>query len=362
MQHLKIIALDGYADRADDLQKHIQDLNKKKEKYLVDTSIVRFSNGEGKIRINDSVRAADLMIIADVGNYSCAYTMYGTINHKSPDDHFADIKRAIGAASSKPSRTTVIMPLLYQSRQDKRAGRESLDCALALRELANMGVDNIITFDAHNPSVQNAIPTKSFESINPIYPMLREFIARARQHINKEKMIVVSPDMGAVPRAVDFASMLGLDVGMFYKRRDYSRIVDGKNPVIEKAYAGPSLEGKICVITDDMIASGDSVIEVAAELKARGAIDVTVIVTFGLFNAGMERFDKAHADGIINDVYCTNLSFVPKTAENSKWLHVVDLTKFLALIINALNKDESLSSYFDSKERIKALLKESTLA
>jgi len=356
MPNLKIIALDGYADRAESLQKHIQDLNKKKEKYLVNTSIVRFSNGEGKIRINDSVRATDLMIIADIGNYSCTYKMYGTENRKSPDDHFADIKRAIGAASSKPARTTVIMPLLYQSRQDRRAGRESLDCAVALKELARMGVDNIITFDAHNPSVQNAIPTKSFESISPIYPMLREFIARAHKYIDKEKMIVVSPDMGAVPRAVDFASMLGLDVGMFYKRRDYSRIVDGKNPVIEKAYTGPSLEGKICVITDDMIASGDSVIEVATELKARGAIDVTVIVTFGLFNAGMERFDKAHADGIINDVYCTNLSYVPKV--NSPWLHIVDLTKFMALIINALNKDESLSSYFDSKEKIQQLLKE----
>lgn len=357
MPNLKIIALDGYADRAEELQKHIQDLNKsKKENYLVNTSIVRFSNGEGKVRINDTVRAKDLIIIADVGNYTCTYKMYGAENRKSPDDHFADIKRALGAAASKPARTTVIMPLLYQSRQHRRAGRESLDCATALKELDHMGVDNIITFDAHDPNVQNAIPNKSFESISPIYPMLREFINRERKNIDREKMIVVSPDMGAIPRAVDFAGMIGLDVGMFYKRRDYSRIVDGKNPVIEKAYAGPTLEGKIGIIVDDMIASGDSVIEVAAELKARGAKDIIVIVTFGLFNAGMERFDEAHEKGIIKDVYCTNLSYVPKV--HSKWLIVVDLTKFMALIIDALNKDESLSSYFDSKEKIKQLLQE----
>lgn len=360
MPNLKIIALDGYADRAEELQNHIMDLNKqKKEKYLVNTSIVRFSNGEGKIRINESVRAKDLYIIADIGNYSCKYKMYGTENRKSPDDHFADIKRAIGAAASKPARTTVIMPLLYASRQHRRSGRESLDCAIALRELTGMGVDNIITFDAHDPNVQNAIPTKSFESISPIFPILREFINREHDNIDKEKMLVVSPDMGAVGRAVDFASMLGLDVGMFYKRRDYSRIVDGKNPVIEKAYTGPGLENKTCVIVDDMIASGDSVIEVAAELKMRGAKDIIVIVTFGLFNAGMERFDEAHANGAFKDVYCTNLSYVP--AVHPKWLTVVDLTKFLALIIDTLNKDESLSSYFDSQERIKQLLKSSKL-
>ena len=358
MPPLKIIALDGYSDRAEELQKHIQalDKSKAKHKYLVNTSIVRFSNGEGKVRINETVRGQDLFIIADIGNYSCTYNMYGTENRKSPDDHFADIKRAIGAASSKPARTTVVMPLLYASRQHRRAGRESLDCAIALNELVGMGIDNIITFDAHDPNVQNAIPTKNFESISAIYPVLREFIGREQRNIDKDKMIVVSPDMGAVGRAVDFASMLSLDVGMFYKRRDHSRIVDGTNPVIEKAYSGPALDGKTCVIVDDMIASGDSVLEVAADLKGRGAGDIIVVVTFGLFNAGMARFDEAHAKGIIRDVYCTNLSYVPKV--HPKWLTVVDLTKFMALIIDALHKDESLSNYFDSKERIKQLLRE----
>jgi len=357
MPPLKIIALDGFADRAEELQKHLQDLNKpKKAKYLVDHCIVRFSNGEGKVRINETVRSQDLYIITDVSNYSCTYKMYGTENRKSPDDHFADIKRTIGASASKPARTTVVMPLLYASRQHKRSGRESLDCAIALQELVAMGVDNILTFDAHDPSIQNAIPKNSFESISPLFPILREFIEREKKNIDKEKMIVVSPDMGAVRRAVDLASMLGLDMGMFYKRRDYSRIVDGKNPVIEKAYAGPPLDNKICVIVDDMIASGDSVIEVAEELKTRGAENTIVITTFGLFIAGMERFDEANANSIIKDVYCTNLSYVPKA--RPKWLTVVDLTKFMALLINALNKDESLSSYFDSKERIKQLLKE----
>jgi len=356
MPPLKIIALDGFADRAEELQKHIQTFNKTKEKYLIDTSIVRFSNGEAKVRLNDTVRGQDLFIIADVVNYSCTYKMYGTENRKSPDDHFADIKRAIGAAASKQARMTVVMPFLYQSRQHRRAGRESLDCAIALQELVRLGVDNIITFDAHDSSIQNAIPTNSFDSMSPILPILREFIAREKKNIDKEKMVVVSPDMGAVSRAVDFASMLGLEMGMFYKRRDYSRIVDGKNPVIEKAYNGPSLDNKTCVIVDDMISSGDSVIEAATELKSRGAKAVSVVVTFGLFNAGMERFDEAHAAGIIKDVYCTNLSYVPKA--HPKWLTVVDLTKFMALIISALNKNETLSSYFDSKERIKQLLEE----
>jgi ribose-phosphate pyrophosphokinase len=358
MPNLKILSLDGFADRAEELEKQIQILNKTDEKYLIDASIIRFSNGEGKLRIHETVRSKDLMIIADVGNYSCTYTMYGALNRKSPDDHFADIKRAISAAASKPSRITVIMPLLYQSRQHRRAGRESLDCAIALKELARMGVDNILTFDAHDPNVQNAIPHRSFESISPLYPMLREFIKRERKHITKEKMIVVSPDMGAVSRAVELASMLGLDIGMFYKRRDYSRIVDGKNPVIEKAYTGPSLDGKTCVIVDDMIASGDSVIEVAAELKSRGAKDIIVMVTFGLFNAGMERFDEAYEKGVIKEVYCTNMSYVPQDKTHAKWLRIVDLIKFLALIIDSLNKDQSLSSYFDSKERIKQLLEE----
>lgn len=356
MSNLKIIALDGFTDRADQLEKNLQDLNKSKTKYLLNMSTVRFGNGEGKVRITESVRGADLYIIADVGNYSCTYTMYGTENRKSPDDHFADIKRTIGASASKPASITVVMPLLYASRQHRRAGRESLDCAIGLQELIALGVDNIITFDAHDPSIQNAIPTKSFDSMSPILPLLKEFVANEKKNINKDNMVVVSPDMGAVPRAVDLASMLGLDMGMFYKRRDYSRIVNGKNPVIEKAYAGPQLEGKTCVIIDDMISSGDSVIEVADELKARGAKDVIVIVTFGLFNAGMERFDQAHESGAIKAVYCTNLSFVPKI--HSKWLTVVDLTKFMALIINTLHKDESLSSYFDSKERIKELLSE----
>jgi ribose-phosphate pyrophosphokinase len=356
MPPLKIIALDGFADRAQQLQNHIQDISGKKQKNLTDHCIVRFSNGEGKVRINETVRSQDLYIIADVGNYSCTYKMYGTENRKSPDDHFADIKRTIGAAASKPARTTVVMPLLYASRQHKRSGRESLDCAIALQELVAMGVDNIITFDAHDPSIQNAIPTKSFESISPIYPILKTFIGREKKNINKEKMIVVSPDMGAVRRAVDLAGMLGLDMGMFHKRRDYSKIVDGKNPVIEKAYAGPSLENKICIIVDDMIASGDSVIEVAEELKTRGAESVIVIVTFGLFIAGMERFDVAHANGTIKDVYCTNLSYVPKG--HPKWLTPVDLTKFMARILIALNKDESISNYIDSKERIKQLLQE----
>ena len=355
---LKIIALDGFADRAQAVQDHIRKLNKTpKENYLVDISCVRFSNGEGKVRINESVRDKDLFIIADVGNYSCTYKMYGTENRKSPDDHFADIKRAIGAVSGKQARITVVMPLLYQSRQDKRTARESLDCATALKELAAMNVRSVITFDAHNPGVQNAIPFNGFDSIRPTVPMLKEFIEREKSNITKSKMIVVSPDLGAVSRTTDFASMLGLDVGIFYKRRDFSTIVNGKNPIAAKVYTGASVKGKTCIITDDMIATGDSVIEVATELKRLGARETIVIASFGLFNAGIERFDAAHKDGIIKTVYCTNLSYVPSLQK--PWLVVVDLTKLIALVINTLHNNGSLAQYAESRERIKDLLETS---
>lgn len=353
---LAIITLNSFTDRAKRVEKFIQDERKDKNKYITNITQVRFSNGEAKIRIDETLRGKDVYILADVGNYNVTYKMFGTDNRMSPDDHFQDIKRAICAIMGRARRITVIMPLLYCSRQHRRNGRESLDCSMALQELVAMGVDGIVTFDAHDPNVVNAIPLISFDNVLPTYPILKQFIAREKRNIHKDNMLIISPDSGAMGRAVYYANMLGLNVGMVYKRRDHSVVINGKNPIVEHSYTGPDVKGKSVLIVDDMIASGGSMLEVAVELKERGAKEINIISSFAFFNEGTAEFDRLHKEGVIKAVYSTNLSYIGEHVRNKEWFIEVDLTKFIARIIHTLNCDSGMSPLLDSQQRISELL------
>ena len=327
------------------------------ESYIIPIEEVRFSNGEGKVKINDSVRGRDIYILCDIGNYSCTYNLFGYENHMSPDDHFRDIKRVLSAIGGKASRVTVLMPLLYSSRQHKRKGRESLDCAQALEELQNLGVDCILTFDAHDSTIYNAIPGTSFENIYPTYSMLKRFIQNEGDDIFKDNMTVISPDTGAMDRAIYYANVLGLDVGMFYKRRDHSRIVNGKNPIVQHEYIGGPLEGKRVLIIDDMIASGESVIDVINEIQKQNVSDVYAACTFAFFTSGLEKFDKLYEEGKLKKLYSTNLTYANEELLKRPWFVQVDMSKFIAKILCTLNNDESISPLLDSAARIRRLLK-----
>ena len=330
-----------------------------RDSYLIDHVTPRFASGEGKAIIRQTVRAHDLFILADISNYNCTYKMYSKDCPMSPDDHFQDIKRIIAAASGKAHRITVIMPLLYESRQHKKSDRESLDCALALQELEHLGVTNIITFDAHDPRVQNAIPLTGFENIMPTYQIIKALLHEIPDlQINKDKMVVISPDEGGMHRSLYFASVLGLDVGMFYKRRDYSRIVNGRNPIVSHEFLGDSVEGKDVLIIDDMISSGDSVIDIAYELKRRNANRIFIATTFGLFTEGTKAFDKCYEEGVITRVFTTNLNYRPAEVLSAPWYVTVDMSKFLSLIIDTLNHDLSISSLLSPSEKIKKILAE----
>ena len=328
-----------------------------RDTYLVDHTTPRFASGEGKAIIRETVRGYDLFILADISNYTVTYNMYGKECPMSPDDHFQDIKRVIAAVGGKARRITVIMPLLYESRQHKRSARESLDCALALQELEHLGVENIITFDAHDPRVQNAIPLSSFENIQPTYQIIKALIKEVPDlEIDKNKMIVISPDEGGMGRSLYFASVLGLDVGMFYKRRDYSRIVNGRNPIVSHEFLGDSVEGKDVLIIDDMISSGESVMDIARLLKAKKARRIFIAVTFGLFTEGVAEFNKCYEEGIIDKVFSTNLNYRPQEVLDAPWYVDVDMSKFLSLIIDTLNHDQSISTLLDPAKKIHALL------
>lgn len=327
------------------------------ESYIIPIEEVRFNNGEGKVKIKDSVRGRDIYILCDIGNYSCTYNLFGYKNHMSPDDHFRDIKRVLSAIGGKASRITVLMPLLYSSRQHKRKGRESLDCAQALEELQNLGVDCILTFDAHDSTIYNAIPSTSFENIFPTYSMLKRFIQNEGDDIFKGNMTVISPDTGAMDRAIYYANALGLDVGMFYKRRDHSRIVNGKNPIVQHEYIGGPLEGKRVLIIDDMIASGESVIDVINEIKKQNVGDIYAAVSFAFFTAGLEKFDQLYEEGKLKKLYSTNLTYAPEELLKRPWFVQVDMSKFIAKILCTLNNDESISPLLDSAARIRRLLK-----
>ena len=329
-----------------------------RDTYLMECATPRFGTGEAKGSIRDSVRGFDLFLMVDVTNYSLTYKVCGYENRMSTDDHYQDLKRIIAAAGGKARRITVIMPFLYESRQHRRAARESLDCALALQELTNMGVDNIITFDAHDPRVQNSIPLHGFETVQPSYQFIKGIFREVNDlKIDSDHMMVVSPDEGSTNRAVYLANVLGLDMGMFYKRRDYSQIVDGRNPIVAHEFLGASVEGKDIFIIDDMISSGDSMIDVATELKKRKAGRIFVISTFGLFTNGLEKFDKAVEEGIIYKLVTTNLIYQTPELLSKDYYISCDMSKYIAYIIDTLNHDTSISDLLDPYERIEALVK-----
>ncbi len=321
--------------------------------YILKAKVPRFGSGEGKGVVQESVRGYDLYIMADVTNHSLTYSLFGNENHMSPDDHYQDLKRIIAAVSGKARRITVIMPFLYESRQHKRTSRESLDCAIALQELIRMGVDHIITFDAHDPRVQNAIPLHGFETVQPNYQFIKALLKTVPDlQLDSKHMMVISPDEGGMKRAIYIANVLGLDMGMFYKRRDYTKIVDGRNPIVAHEFLGTSVEGKDMIIIDDMISSGDSMLEVAAALKARKANRIFVFSTFGLFTNGLEKFDKAYEDGMINKVFTTNLIYQTPELLSKEWYVSTDMSKYIAYLIDTLNHDASISDLLNPSERI----------
>ncbi|MCR5545170.1 MAG: ribose-phosphate pyrophosphokinase [Lachnospiraceae bacterium] len=369
---LGIIPLESIADigqkvdqylsqwRADRNSDHLDDITKSSYRsgsYIVSAKVPRFGSGEAKGQISQSVRGLDIYIMTDVTNYSLTYKLCGEINHYSPDDHYADLKRIIAAIEGKANRITVILPFLYESRQHRRSSRESLDCAIALQELIAMGVDNIITFDAHDPRVQNAIPLNGFETVQPAYQFIKGILKNVKDlQIDNDHLMIISPDEGGTNRAVYMASVLGVDMGMFYKRRDYSQIVDGRNPIVAHEFLGSSVEGKDVIIVDDMISSGESMIDVARELKKRKANRIFTVATFGLFTSGMEKFDKAVEEGLIYRVVTTNLTYQTPELLSRPYYINCDMSKYIAYIIDTLNHDCSISSLLDPYERIEALV------
>lgn len=328
-----------------------------RDSFIINASCPRFGSGEAKGIIKESVRGKDLYLLVDVCNYSLTYKLCGNMNHMSPDDHYQDLKRIIAAVAGKAKRITVIMPFLYEGRQHRRSTRESLDCALALQELTNMGVENIITFDAHDPRIQNAIPLKSFETVQPAYQFIKALLKNVPDiKIDTQHMMVISPDEGAMSRAVYFANVVGTDVGMFYKRRDYAKIVDGRNPIVAHEYLGSSLEGKDVVIIDDMISSGESMIDVATELKRRRAGRIFLASTFGLFTNGFDKFDKAYEEGIFYRMITTNLVYQSEELLSKEYYISADMSKYIALLIDTLNHDASISGLLSPTERIQKIL------
>ena len=330
-----------------------------RDSYLVNAHVPRFGSGEAKGVIDESVRGMDLYILVDVCNYSLTYSMSGNTNHMSPDDHYQNLKRIIAAVGGKAKRINVIMPFLYESRQHKRSSRESLDCALALQELTHMGVDNIITFDAHDPRVQNAIPLSGFETVRPTYQFVKGVLDRYDDLIiDSDHMMAISPDEGATERAVYLANVLNLDMGMFYKRRDYTRVVNGRNPIVAHEFLGSSVEGKDVIILDDMISSGDSILDVAKQLKSRNAKRIFAAATFGLFTNGLDKFDEAYESGLIDGVLTTNLIYQTPELLSRPYYINCDMSKYVALMIDTLNHDGSISDILDPSERIQVCVEE----
>ena len=365
---LGIIALDSFKDQAAKVDEFIAGWRSnrtgtythtiafsgyQKDSYLIDAKTPRFGSGEAKGIINETVRGKDLYILVDVGNYSMTYSLCGHENRMSPDDHYQDLKRVIAAVGGKARRINVIMPFLYESRQHKRSRRESLDCALTLQELTKMGVENIITFDAHDPRVQNAIPLKGFETVQPGYQFIKGLLREVKDlQIDAKHMMVISPDEGGTGRAIYLANVLGLDMGMFYKRRDYAHIVNGRNPIVAHEFLGSSVEGMDVIIIDDMISSGESVLEVSKELKARKAKRVFAAATFGLFTNGLSKFDEAYEQGLIDKILTTNLTYQTPELLSKPYYINCDMSKYIALIIDTLNHDATMSELLDPVKRI----------
>lgn len=369
---IRIAALAGCRELAEEVDKKLVKFRKElvaakkstiipqgyaEKSFLVDCECPRFGTGEGKGYIKESVRGTDLYIMVDVTNYSLTYSVCGHENHMSPDDHYQDLKRIISAATGKAHRINVIMPFLYEGRQHRRTKRESLDCALALRELSAMGVSNIITFDAHDPRVQNSIPLKGFDNFFPTYQFLKALVKNVPDFkLDNDHLMIISPDEGAMSRAVYFSNILGVDMGMFYKRRDYTQIVNGRNPIVAHEFLGSSVEGKDVIIIDDMISSGDSIIEVATELKRRKAKRIFAAATFGLFTNGLDKFDQAYEDGTISGILTTNLIYQTPALLSRPYYINCDMSKYIALIIDTLNHDGSISSILSPDERIQHVL------
>ncbi len=354
MNDLKLIVLDNIKEVGLEVDDYLKKMNKTDSSYIMKLTKDRFSNGEGKIRIDETIRDKDVFILADVGNYGETYQMHGFEVHMGPDEHFQDIKRAISALSGYAKRITVIMPLLYQSRQDRRRGRESLDCALGLQELERLKVNHIITFDCHQKEVSNAIPDIPFENIYPTNSILEDLV----DEVSIKNALVISPDIGAMERARYYADMLKLDVGVFYKRRDLSKVVNGKNPIVEHAYMGADVKNKTCIVVDDIIASGGSMLEVGEKLKERGAKKVIFIASFALFTEGIEKFDEAYKNKSFNALYTTNLTYIPKEIKNKKWIKIVDCSKRIAELIDAIHKGKSVSKIIYESDKIFKLLSE----
>ena len=328
-----------------------------RDSYILGAKVPRFGSGEAKGIILESVRGTDLYLLVDVANYSLTYSLCGHENHMSPDDHYQNLKRIIAAVGGKARRITVIMPFLYESRQHKRTSRESLDCALALQEMVSMGVDNIITFDAHDPRVQNAIPLHGFETVQPTYQFIKGLLQNVTGlELDSDHMMLISPDEGGMSRAIYMANVIGLDMGMFYKRRDYTKVVNGRNPIVAHEFLGTSVEGKDMIIIDDMISSGESALEVAAELKQRKARRVFICSTFGLFTNGLARFDQAYANGTIDRVLTTNLIYQTPDLLSREWYIDCDMSKYIAYIIDTLNHDASISDLLNPNERIQSIV------
>ncbi len=328
-----------------------------RDSFILSAQVPRFGSGEAKGIINESVRGYDLYLMVDVLNHSLTYSLCGETNHMSPDDHFQDLKRVIAAVGGKARRINVIIPFLYESRQHKRTTRESLDCAIALQELIDYGVDNIITFDAHDPRVQNAIPLKDFETVRPTYQFVKGLLSNIKDlTLDNDHMMIISPDEGGMNRAIYMANVMGFDMGMFYKRRDYTKIVGGRNPIVAHEFLGTDVEGKDVIIIDDMISSGDSMIDVARELKERKAKRVFCCATFGLFTNGLKKFDDAYENGIIDHVLTTNLTYQTPELLEKAWYINCDMSKYIAYIIDTLNHDSSISELLDPTERIQHLI------
>ncbi len=369
---LGVIPLEGCRDLSGLVDKYLVDWRTERENehknslafagyqrdsYMIKASIARFGTGEAKGTINESIRGMDLFLLCDICNYSMTYKLCGRENHMSPDDHYQDLKRIIAAVGGKARRITVIMPFLYEGRQHKRNSRESLDCAIALQELVAMGVDNIITFDAHDARVQNSIPLHGFETIQPAYQFMKGLLNNVDDlKIDAEHMMVISPDEGGMKRAIYLANVLGLDMGMFYKRRDYTEIVDGKNPIVAHEFLGSSVEGKDVLVIDDMISSGESVLDVARELKARKAKRIFIMATFGLFTNGLEEFDEAYKNGTITRVLTTNCIYQSPELLKREYYVSCDMSKYIAFIIDTLNHDSSISDLLNPNNRIQALV------
>ncbi len=348
MGNLKLIVMNNFKEVGEKVVKFLD------EDCLIEFEQTRFSNGEGKVSITSTVRGEDVFILSDVGNYGITYKMQGIDHPMSPDEHFQDIKRVISAISGYAENITVVMPLLYQSRQHRKKGKESLDCALALQELERLGVNHIVTIDCHDPNVCNAIPTLPFENFYPANTILEEYIISE----NTDNLLVISPDIGAMERAKYYAEILGVDVGIFYKRRDLSKVVDGKNPIVDHMYLGSSVKDKNILVIDDMIASGGSMLDVGQKLKEMGAKEVTFVASFALFTEGVEAFDKAYSNHIFDNLYTTNLTYIPKKYLEKEWFHVVDCSEKLADIIKTLHKHESIKKIKNDKEKILKLLEE----